>query len=438
MSHDGLNTNSPACGANGCREYQQLSRRSFVQASAGVVAFLAAHQWVPRVAYAQAHRGGMRDVIVSIYLRGAADAMSMCVPYFENDYYTKRPTLAIARPDSNDSNRVTALDARFGLPPAMMGLHQAYLDGKMLFVHACGSTDPSRSHFEAQRFMEVGKPRDPSLGTGWLGRHLSSVDAMIPGSVLRGVAINSGMPQQLVGAPNSLPISNLDTFGIQGSTSTLPTRRSALSDMYASTDDPLKATANATLQTISMLDLINFSGYAPANGAVYPTSTLGTQLKSAAALIRAQVGVEAIAVDVGGWDTHENQGPTTGSMANLMSNLANCIGAFYRDVVAGNGPNVTVVVMSEFGRRLQENGSLGTDHGHGTMMMVVGQCVAGGRVLTNWPGLSPANLFEGIDLAVTIDYRDILAEIVTQRAGNTELATVFPDFTPTARGVFSC
>lgn len=438
MSYDTDNIDANTCGANGCREYQQLSRRTFVQASTGLVAFMAAHQWVPRVAFAQSHRGGMRDVIVSIYLRGAADAMSMCAPYFENDYYTRRPTLALARPDSSDPNRLTALDARFGIPPAMMGLHPAYLDGKLLFVHACGSTDPSRSHFEAQRFMEVGKPRDPALGTGWLGRHLASVDVMVPGSVLRGVAISSAMPQQLVGGPLSLPISNLDTFGIQGSTTTLPSRRGAINDMYALTEDPLKATASATLQTISMLDLINFAGYTPANGAVYPTSTLGTQLKSAAALIRAQVGVEAIAVDVGGWDTHENQGPVTGSMATLMSNLANCIGAFYRDVIAGNGPNVTVVVMSEFGRRLQENGSLGTDHGHGSMMMVVGQCVNGGRVLTNWPGLAPQNLFEGIDLAVTIDYRDILAEIVAQRAGNTELATVFPQFTPTARGVFSC
>jgi uncharacterized protein (DUF1501 family) len=426
------------CGASGCREYQQLSRRSFVQASTGVIAFLAAHQWVPRVAYAQSHRGGMRDVIVSVYLRGAADAMSMCAPYFENDYYTKRPTIAVARPDSTDPNRLTALDSRFGIPPAMMGLHQAYLDGKLLFVHACGSTDPSRSHFEAQRFMEVGKPRDLSISTGWLGRHLDSVDVMVPGSALRGVAISSGMPQQLVGGPNTLPISNLDTFGIQGSTSTLSARRSSISDMYNLTTDPLKATAASALQTITVLDAINFAGYAPANGATYPTSTLGTQLKSAAALIRAQVGVEAIAVDVGGWDTHENQAPVTGSMSTLMSTLATSIGAFYRDVIAGGGPNVTIVVMSEFGRRLQENGSRGTDHGHGTAMMVIGQCVLGGRVLTNWPGLAPANLFEGIDLAVTIDYRDILTEIVAQRAGNTQLSTVFPDFTPTPRGVFAC
>jgi uncharacterized protein (DUF1501 family) len=401
------------------------------------MAFLAANAWVPRVAYAQSHRGGMRDVIVSIYLRGAADALSICAPYFENQYYTRRPTIALARPDSGLANRLTALDDRFGIPPAMMGLHPAYLDGKLLFVHACGSTDPTRSHFEAQRFMEVGKPRDLSLSTGWLGRHLASVMPMVPGSVLRGVGIMPGLAQTLLGGPKTLPISNLDTFGISGSSTTLPTRRSAINDMYGATPDPLRATAASTLQTIDVLDGINFSGYTPANGAVYPTGNFATAMKSAAALIRAQVGVEAIAVDLGGWDTHDNQGPATGGMATLMANLANSLGAFYRDVIAGNGPDVTVVVMSEFGRRLQENGSLGTDHGHGSAMMVMGQAVAGGRVMTQWPGLDPANLFQGIDLAVTTDYRDILAEIVSARAGNTNLATVFPSYTPTVRGVFA-
>jgi uncharacterized protein (DUF1501 family) len=428
---------SPHDATSGCPEYQQLSRRSFVQASTGLVAFLAANAWVPRVAYAQHYRGGMRDVIISIYLRGAADALSICAPYFENEYYVKRPTLALARPDSGLPNRLTALDDRFGIPPAMMGLHQAYLDGKLLFVHACGSMDPTRSHFEAQRFMEVGKPQDPSLGTGWLGRHLSTVGPMVPGSVLRGVGIMPGLAQTLIGGPQTLPISNLDTFGITGASTTLLGRRSAINDMYVATTDPLRATATSTMQTIDMLNTINFATYAPANGAVYPTGSFATSMKSAAALIRAEVGVEAIAVDLGGWDTHDNQGPATGAMATLMANLSNTLGAFYRDVVAPNGPNVTVAVMSEFGRRLQENGSVGTDHGRGSVMMILGQAVAGGRVLTQWPGLAPADLFQGLDLNVTTDYRDILAEIVSLRAGNENLAAVFPDYTPTMRGVFA-
>ncbi|HEX2836700.1 MAG TPA: DUF1501 domain-containing protein [Phycisphaerales bacterium] len=425
--------------SSGCSEYQELSRRHFLQAGTGLAAFLAAHAWVPRVAYAKSHRGGARDVIVSIYLRGAADGLTLCVPYADNAYYSSRPTIAIPRPDTADPNRCTALDARFGLCPAMASLLPAYQDGKLLFVHATGSMDPSRSHFEAQRFMETGKPGDQSIGTGWLGRHLSTVGAMIPGAPLRGVGIAAGLQKALVGGPDTLPISNLDAFGITGPGTTLNARRAALTDLYNPTPDPLHSAALSTLTTIDMLNTINFTGYTPANGAVYPgNSGFPYAMKTTAALIRAEVGVEAVAIDVGSWDTHDNQGTITGSMANLMSTLSQTLAAFYRDVVAGNGPNVTVVVMSEFGRRLLENGNLGTDHGHGNVMMVLGQCVGGGRVMTQWPGLEPQNLFEGRDLQVTIDYRDILSEIVQDRLGNNNLASVFPEYTPTMRGVFTC
>ena len=298
----------------------------------------------------------------------------------------------------------------------MASLLPAYQDGKLLFVHATGSMDPSRSHFEAQRFMETGKPGDQSIGTGWLGRHLSTVGAMVPGAPLRGVGISAGLQKSLIGGPDTLPISNLDTFGITGTGSTLNARRAALTDLYNPTPDPLHSAALSTLATIDMLNTINFAGYTPANGAVYPgNGGLPYAMKTTAALIRAEVGVEAVAIDVGGWDTHDNQGTVAGSMANLMSTLSQTLAAFYQDVVAGNGPNVTVVVMSEFGRRLLENGNLGTDHGHGNVMMVLGQCVGGGRVMTQWPGLEPQNLFEGRDLQVTIDYRDILSEIVQDR-----------------------
>ncbi|MFO0831746.1 MAG: DUF1501 domain-containing protein [Phycisphaerales bacterium] len=423
----------------GCSEYRALSRRRFVQAGAGLAAFLAAHAWVPRVAYARSHRGGARDVVVSVYLRGAADGLTMCVPYAEGAYYTGRPTLAVARPDSADPGRCTALDDRFGLPPAMAPLLPAYQDGKLLMVHATGSMDPSRSHFEAQRFMETGRPGDQSLATGWLGRHLATVDAVVPGAPVRGVGLSAGLPKVLVGGPDTLPIANLDTFGILGSSSSLPARRAALTDMYTPTPDPLHNAALSTLTTIDVLNTINFAGYVPSNGAVYPGTTgFAYAMRTTAALIRAQVGVEAVAIDVGGWDLHDNLGPISGSMANLMGALAQTLAAFYQDVIAGGGPGVTVVVMSEFGRRLLENGNLGTDHGHGNMMMVLGQCVNGGRVLTQWPGLEPQNLFEGRDLQVTIDYRDILYEVVQQRLGNTQMDTVFPSYTPTLRGVTAC
>ncbi len=431
---------APRHDPHACDEYNSLSRRGFLAASSGTaMAMLAMGGALPRVAIGQGPRSGQRDVIVSIYLRGAADGMTMCVPYADNGYYNARPNLAIPRPDSASADKCTDLDGFFGLPVPMLPLRQAYLDGKLLFVHACGSTDPSRSHFEAQRFMEVGKPRDQLLVTGWLGRHLESIAPTDPLAILRAVGISTGLQQSLAGGPSTLPISNLDEFNLGGSSSSRTARRAALTDMYMQTGNPLAAVVSTTFDTIDMLNTINFSGYAPAGGAVYPTTGFGTALKSTAALIKAQVGVEAVAIDLGGFDTHNNQGNFgTGFFANLMNQLASGMGAFYADMFTQANPGVTLVAMSEFGRRLQENTSVGTDHGRGNVMMAMGNCVTGGRVLRNWPGLAPGQLFEGVDLNVTTDYRDILAEIVQTRLGNTNLAHVFPDHTPVFKGVLSC
>lgn len=425
--------------SHGCTEYRELSRRRFMAAS-GAAAFAAytIPAWMPKVAVAKDYRSSMRDVVVSIYLRGAADGLTMCVPYGDNNYYTARPNIAIARPDSAAPDRATALDDFFGLPPAMLPLLPAYQAGHLLFVHACGSTDPSRSHFDAQRFMEVGKPRDLNLATGWLGRHLASIPPMVPSPSLRAVGIATGLQQTLAGGPQTLPVPNLDTFGLAGSGSTSIARQSALTDMYGQIDDPLRASGLNSINTINLLNEINFSGYVPAGGAVYPTGNFGYALKTTAALIKAQRGVEAIAIDLGGWDTHANQGSVGGTMAGLMDQLARGLAAFHTDMMTGIAPTFSLVVMSEFGRRLRENGSLGTDHGHGNAMMVMGNCVNGGRVLRNWPGLAQGQLFEGIDLDVTIDYRDILSEIIQSRLGNANLDVIFPSFTPTTRGVLSC
>lgn len=420
--------------ACGCPEYRRLSRRRFLAGAGGTAAAFAVPAWLPRVAYAQDYCS-TRDVIVSIFLRGASDGLTICVPHAEDAYYTARPTLAIPRPDSSDPNRATDLDGFFGIPPALTPLLPAWQAGNLLFVHACGSTDPSRSHFDAQRFMEVGKPADSQLFTGWLGRHLFSVAPKTPGAVLRAVGIGYALQRTLQGAPAALPIPNLDTFGLTGNAATAAARRDALDDMYQLVADPLKAAATTTQVTIDLLDTIDFTGYVPAGGAVYPEGGFGLALKSTAALIKADVGVEAVAIDRGGWDTHNNQGSISGTMNTLMADLAAGLAAFHADIWAANGRNVTVVIMSEFGRRLDENGSLGTDHGHGNAMLLLGNNIAGGRVLAQWPGLSPGQLFEQRDLQVTIDFRDVLAEIVQYRLGNSSLPFVFPDYTPTLRGV---
>jgi hypothetical protein len=208
--------------------------------------------------------------------------------------------------------------------------------------------------------------------------------------------------------------------------------------MYDITTDPLRTSALSTQTTIDWLNTINFGGYVPAGGAVYPATYFGTSLKSVAALIKAEVGVEAVAIDIPGWDTHNAQGVAPGGdLWGLLTTLADGLAAFHADMFAGNGTNLTVLVMTEFGRRLLENGSFGTDHGHGSCMLVMGKNIAGGRVLTQWPGLDESQLFQGRDLAVTIDFRDILAEIVLHRLRNPNLGIVFPSYSPTFRGVTS-
>lgn len=420
-----------------CPEYVQLSRRQFVGYAGGAVAAAAIPAWLPRVALAHDDCLG-RDVIISIFLRGASDGLSMCVPFLESNYYASRPTLAVPPPDSPDPNHAIDLDGQFGLPPALAPLLPAYQAGHLAIVHACGSKDPSRSHFDAQYFMEAGLPGQTSLFSGWLARHLQTTNPMVPGAPLRGVGIATALQRTLVDAPGTLPIPNLDTFGLTGSSSTTAKRMAALVDMYEQVEDPLKAAALTTQATVDLLNTINFSGYVPSGGAVYPNNSFGTALKSTAALIKAEVGVEAIAIDYGGWDTHSNQGVFAGAMYNLMDTLSKNLAAFHTDMFTAGKTNFTLVVMSEFGRRLSENGTIGTDHGHGNVMYVMGGQVKGGKVHTQWPTLEPGKLFEGKDLDVTIDFRDVLAEIVALRLQNqANLGFVFPSYTPAFPGIIN-
>lgn len=423
---------------HGCEEYRRLSRRGFLAASGAAAIAAAAPAWLPRVTFARSYRSGQRDVIISIFLRGAADSLTMIVPHQDPDYYLQRPTLAVPRPSSGLPNRATNLDGFFGLPPAMMPLMPAYASGRLLLIQACGMPRANRSHFDAQRFMEVGRDDDPALTTGWLGRHIASTPPMDPEASLRAVGINAGLTRTLVGAPRTLPIADLDAFAISGPYGSRIARRFVLQDMYANTGDATHAAAATTLQTMDMLDAINFASYTPSGGAVYGPSGFETSLRSVAALLKAQVGVEAVAIDLHGWDTHSNQGNDTGQMGTMMTYLARGLAALNQDLSSGDvRPSFIVTVLSEFGRRVQENGSSGTDHGYGGCMLVLGSAVVGGRVLCQWPGLSAAQRYQGLDLAITTDYRDILAEIVDRRLGNPDVRGVFPGFTPTYRGVVS-
>ena len=423
----------------GCREYQGLSRRGFLGLGAGLVTAAALPAWLPRVVYA-AEENSSRDVILSIFLRGGADGLTLCVPHGEASYYSLRPSLAIAPPDSSAANRVLDLDGFFGLPPAMEPLLEAWQEKDLAFVHACGMPNTSRSHFDAMHFMEVGQERPPAnLISGWLGRHLQATAPSVPDALLRAVGIGFGLQRTLAGAPNTLPIADLANFGLTGDPSNAGERREALEAMYRNLPDAFGQAARSSFQTIDLLEAIDFEGYQPADGAVYPDGEFGTSLASAAALIKAQVGVEAIAVDLGGWDTHDFQGPVDGGMSALMGVLAQGLSALHKDLFGSGHTNVSVVAMSEFGRNAFENGSAGTDHGHGGVMMVLGGAVQGGQVFTDWPGLAPGQLFENQDLAITIDYRDVLSEILTKRLDNIDLGTVFqdPTYVPVDRGILS-
>lgn len=423
--------------ACGCREYHELSRRNFLVKAAGAAVFAgSAPEWVPRIVMAESANSA-RDVIVNIFMRGGADGLSLCAPFADANYYAARPTLAIPRPDSGSTSKGTALDNYWMFPQAMTGLLPAFQGGELLVVHGAGLTFSSRSHFDAQHFIEAGSATDDTISTGWLGRHLATSWPVFPSAPLRALAISNGLPLTLDGGPLTIPMPNPATFAIGGSTSTQAARSAWLANEYYLDQDPARAAALDVTSTLSLLKAINFAGYIPSNSAAYPNTSFGRGLKSAAALIKASIGVEAIQIDIGGWDTHVQEGPLNGSLFNTMSDFSNSIGAFWADVLQGNGTyNVTLVAMSEFGRNVRENGNQGTDHGRGGVMFAMGHAIAGGRVLTkNFQPLAQPNLQDGQDVKVTIDHRDVLAEIVQNRLANPAIDQIWPGYTPSFQGV---
>lgn len=407
------------------------TRRAFLkQSGLTIAAATAATSALSGRAQARPPTGG-RDVLVLLYMRGGMDGLSICVPYGDAELYNRRPTIAIRPPGQTDG--ATNLDGFYGLAPAALPLLAPYNAGQLLFVQAVGSTDPSRSHFDAQKIMEQGNPNQPGpVATGWAARHLLSTAPMGNG-VLRGVALDFMLPRALAGAPNTLPIADLASFQFVGSSTTVADRRRTLRAMFHQAGGELEAITDRTFRAIDLLSGVGFANYVPQNGAVYPASMFGYRLAGVAALVKANVDVEVIEVDLQGWDKHSNMGPISGDQAQLTNELARGLNALWTDL--GNAMNrVTVVVMSEFGRRAEQNGNLGADHGHGGLMMLMGGHVTGGRVAGAWPGLGLSQLDHG-DLAIMTDYRDVIAEVLFRRLGNANYWTVFPNHAPTLTGV---
>ena len=360
---------------------------------------------------------GRRKVLVVIFQRGAVDGLNMVVPFAERDYYFARPSIALARPGAGEGAALD-LDGFFGLHPRLGPLHRLYEDGHLAIVHACGSPDSTRSHFDAQDYMETGTPGVKRTGDGWLNRYLAAGPQSQDHTPFRGVAMTEMLPRSLLGAVPTLAIPDLRRFGLHGGGAAGASGefRSALETEYAAAADPRLNTAGRdAFEALRMLESVR-PGAEPANGAVYPTSAYGRTLQQIAQLIKADVGLEVAFAESTGWDHHVNEGAATGQLAGRLDDFGRGIAALVTDL-GDRMEDVLVLTMSEFGRAVAENGSRGTDHGHGNAMFLVGGTVNGGQVYGHWPGLAPEQRYEGRDLAVSTDFRDVFAEVLVRHLG---------------------
>ena len=360
--------------------------------------------------------GDRPECLVVVFLRGAADGLALVPPIADDAYYRARPLLGV-RPE-----QALNLDATFGLHPTLAGLKPAFDDGELAIVHAAGSEDSSRSHFEAQDLMEHGG----LAAGGWLGRFLRFRSAAGSGALsvrgaLSAVALGKTLPECLRGAPSATVMQSLDDFSLGPQSPALLPR---LARLYAAESDELGRAARDTLEALHRIEALRAEPYRPAHGAEYPRGEFGDGLAQLARLIKARVGLEAAAIDLGGWDSHLAQDRL---LEPLMTRLAQGLAAFRQDLGEATA-TTSVVVMTEFGRRVRENASLGTDHGRGSVMFVLGGGVRGGRVVGGWPGLERDVLEGPGDLPVVNNYRDVLAPVLRRHGAGDDLSHVFPDF----------
>lgn len=386
--------------------------------------------WMPRLAFAPKNSAPRGDTLVVVFLRGAADVLNMVVPHGEEAYYQLRLSLGIPRPDDSkakQAERAIDLDGFFGLHPSMGSLLDAWQSQHLAIIHACGAPDESRSHFKAMELMERGVDDERGPASGWIGRHLATLNTG-NSSPLRAVGMGTRPQRSLSGTVPVSALRSIADFHLGGDPRALQQMRAALSTVYE--NDVLGQDTLSIMDTLETLDPNNYQS--PFTS--YPDTEFGLALKQTAMLIKAEVGLEVSAIDVGGWDTHFAQGSTSGLMPNLMKDLADGLAAFHADM-HDHMEKLTIVTMSEFGRRASENGSLGTDHGHGSMMMVLGGNVHGGRVHGAWPGMREGQLIGPGDLAVTTDYRDVLSEVLVKRLNNPATDDIFPNYDPHVRDI---
>jgi uncharacterized protein (DUF1501 family) len=406
------------------------NRRTFLKNSAlAMFGIGSAPAWLSRALYAADAPSPRKKILVAIFQRGAVDGLNVVVPFGEKRYYDLRPNLAIPQPNGTPESAID-LDGFFGLHPSLAPLKPIYDSGKLAIIDAAGSPDNTRSHFDAQDYMESGTPGLKATIDGWLNRALPPAppnrDHKGAAPSIRAVSLGPALPRALRGHNDAVAINNLGDFQVRD-----PKGSDVFEAMYANTrDQVLNGTGRETFEAVKLIQSIQKQQYTPSNGAKYPNGRLGQSMTQIARLIKSNVGLEVAFTDVGGWDTHVNQvaaKSTAGQLANLLGEFGQSLAAFYTDL-GDRMQDVVVVTMSEFGRTAKENGTRGTDHGHANVMFALGGPIQGGKVYGDWPGLDQEQLYEGRDLNLTTDFRDVLGELVQKHLGNSKLGSVFPGY----------
>jgi len=366
--------------------------------------------------------------MVVLFQRGAADGLNMVVPFAEPNYYRLRPSIAIPQPRRGAADAAVDLDGFFGLHPSLAPLQALFQKNQLAIVHAAGSPDPTRSHFDAQDYMESGTPGVKATEDGWLDRAMGTIPEE-HASPFRAVAMGPNLPRMLQGSTPAIAIPDLRQFKVQPQSAAMAqVAEGGFEAMYAqSVDQALHGTGAETFEAIDLLKKVDPVKFPPENGADYPKSPVGQRLQQIGVMIKANIGAELLFLDCGGWDNHVNEGGVQGQLSNLLKDLGQSLAAFHQDMGDRMG-DIVVMTMSEFGRTAKENGNRGTDHGHANCMFVMGGDVKGGHVYGKWPGLEEHQLNEGRDLALTTDFRTVVGEILTKHLGVKDLAAVFPGF----------
>ena len=401
-----------------------ITRRIFLKTGGcALVAYAGAPRFLLRTAHAAQASG---KVLVAVFQRGAVDGLSMVMPHGDSGYAAVRPSIGLQPPRRGESERALDLDGFFALHPALAPLVPLWDHRALAVVHACGSPDTTRSHFDAQDYMESGTPGVKSTTDGWLSRAIGARPAQ--STPFRAVAIGPALPRTLQGGVGAISMQSLDRFDVR--TGPDGAARAGFESLYEQgVRDLLHGTGRETFDAVKMLKSARASRIVPANGAEYPRVPLGEALRQIAQLIKANVGLEVAFADMQGWDTHVGQGAERGQLALRFRDFGAALAAFSQDL-GDKMADVVVLTMSEFGRTVAENGNRGTDHGHATAMLVLGGGVRGGRVYGRWPGLGHHQLFEGRDLAVTTDFRTLFSEVATRHLG-VSAAPIFPGFKST-------